>query len=194
MDMSAGSFVVTSAACRVAGGKWLGGHDLSGHVFLLAHASAFLWAELEPVVRGGWSGVENVVVGATLAVWWWMLLMTGVYFHTAVEKVSLRRRCGCVRCADGDVVHGIGCGVGALGVGVWIFVEERARGAGYTGRAGVLRGGSADDGNVFYVLRSPLPVWALHLLYVLYSIILDSFLPSACSSSPLGARVPGYPV
>jgi hypothetical protein len=88
MEMSRTKFVVTSAACRVQGGKWRGGHDLSGHVFLLTHASLFLWAELEPVVRReGWRKMEDAVVAATVAVWWWMLLMTGVYFHTAIEKV-----------------------------------------------------------------------------------------------------------
>ena len=40
----------TSAACKIAGGKWKGGHDISGHVFLLVLGSAFLWMEILPVV------------------------------------------------------------------------------------------------------------------------------------------------
>ncbi|KAH8144962.1 uncharacterized protein LAJ45_10982 [Morchella importuna] len=39
----------TSAACKLAGGRWRGGHDLSGHTFLLTHA------------RGGGRGCGGVV-------------------------------------------------------------------------------------------------------------------------------------
>jgi hypothetical protein len=41
---------VTAQACKVAGGQWKGGHDISGHVFLLVLGSAFLWLEFLPVV------------------------------------------------------------------------------------------------------------------------------------------------
>ncbi|MCJ1315773.1 hypothetical protein MMC15_001093 [Xylographa vitiligo] len=41
---------VTGAACKLAGGRWRGGHDISGHVFLLVLGSAFLWFEILPVV------------------------------------------------------------------------------------------------------------------------------------------------
>jgi hypothetical protein len=34
--------VVTAAACKTAGGAWHGGHDVSGHVFMLVLSSAFL--------------------------------------------------------------------------------------------------------------------------------------------------------
>lgn len=80
----------TSAACKVAGGRWRGGHDLSGHAFLLTHASLFLWSEVMPVflLEGGVGGWETGGVMALLAVWWWMLLMTGVYFHTWREKLT----------------------------------------------------------------------------------------------------------
>lgn len=95
--------VFTSAACKVAGGRWSGGHDLSGHTFMLTHASLFLWAEMLPrLLDGRWRG--NLVSGssslvtihwfgvhwftwALLGLWWWMLLMTSVYFHTWPEKV-----------------------------------------------------------------------------------------------------------
>ncbi|KAI9746975.1 MAG: hypothetical protein M1835_002282 [Candelina submexicana] len=42
--------VFTNAACKLAGGKWKGGTDISGHVFLLVLGSAFLWMEVLPVV------------------------------------------------------------------------------------------------------------------------------------------------
>lgn len=47
-DTSVGE-MVTSMACKAAGGKWKGGHDISGHVFLLVLATAFLMEEV------GWS-------------------------------------------------------------------------------------------------------------------------------------------
>lgn len=42
--------VFTHAACRLAGGAWKGGHDISGHVFLLVMGSAMLWFEILPTV------------------------------------------------------------------------------------------------------------------------------------------------
>ena len=42
--------VMTHAACRAIGGQWTGGHDISGHVFLLILGSAMLWLELLPAV------------------------------------------------------------------------------------------------------------------------------------------------
>lgn len=34
--------IMTAAACKAAGGAWKGGHDVSGHVFMLVLASSFL--------------------------------------------------------------------------------------------------------------------------------------------------------
>ncbi|KAL8914389.1 MAG: hypothetical protein Q9171_001019 [Xanthocarpia ochracea] len=90
---------VTGAACKIAGGKWKGGHDISGHVFILVLGSASLGLEVlgamvndsrtgsegkqERLGRWGW-GIVVGVVGMS----WWMLLMTAAYFHTWFEKVS----------------------------------------------------------------------------------------------------------
>jgi len=54
--------IVTHAACRLVGGQWKGGHDISGHVFLLILGSALLCFEVLPVVlrAKGWDG-ERVV-------------------------------------------------------------------------------------------------------------------------------------
>ncbi|KAI1335702.1 Fat storage-inducing transmembrane protein [Xylariaceae sp. FL0016] len=38
--------VLTATACRAAGGRWSGGHDISGHVFLLVLGSFFLVQEV----------------------------------------------------------------------------------------------------------------------------------------------------
>ncbi|KAK0666515.1 inositol phospholipid synthesis and fat-storage-inducing TM-domain-containing protein [Cercophora samala] len=45
--------VFTAAACKSAGGRWSGGHDISGHVFLLVLGSCFLLQEVGWVV-GRW--------------------------------------------------------------------------------------------------------------------------------------------
>ena len=42
-DLSA---IATGIACKAVGGRWKGGHDISGHVFLLVLSSAFLVLEL----------------------------------------------------------------------------------------------------------------------------------------------------
>lgn len=84
--------LVTSAACKLAKGHWKGGHDLSGHVFMLTHASLFLWSELMPTLQMGnakqWTHSATWAVGALLGLWWWMLVMTGVHFHTWREKIT----------------------------------------------------------------------------------------------------------
>lgn len=68
-DTSLGE-MVTSVACKAAGGRWKGGHDISGHVFLLVLSTAFLMEEVGWVVLrwSGWSNEERAVVmddGAT---------------------------------------------------------------------------------------------------------------------------------
>ncbi|KAK3368571.1 inositol phospholipid synthesis protein Scs3p [Podospora didyma] len=45
--------VFTAAACKAAGGRWAGGHDISGHVFLLVLGSFFLLQEV------GWVTVRR---------------------------------------------------------------------------------------------------------------------------------------
>ncbi|KAK3399181.1 inositol phospholipid synthesis and fat-storage-inducing TM-domain-containing protein [Sordaria brevicollis] len=47
---------VTAAACKAAGGRWTGGHDISGHVFLLVLGSAFLVQEVGWVVARHYLG------------------------------------------------------------------------------------------------------------------------------------------
>ena len=113
--MSDGREYFTAAACKLAGGKWKGGHDISGHVFLLVLGSAFLWMEILPVIAGREMRTvkrkEGVVITAdreaegekeredkearqglsvplvVAGLSWWMLLMTAAYFHTWFEKV-----------------------------------------------------------------------------------------------------------
>ncbi|KAK4977496.1 hypothetical protein LTR28_006634 [Elasticomyces elasticus] len=49
-SMSDAREALTHAACRLVGGEWKGGHDISGHVFILILGSAMLWFELLPAI------------------------------------------------------------------------------------------------------------------------------------------------
>ena len=56
--------IATGVACKAIGGSWRGGHDLSGHVFLLVLSSAFLWMEVLLVALRA-EGVWEEKVSAT---------------------------------------------------------------------------------------------------------------------------------
>ncbi|KAJ1643401.1 hypothetical protein LPJ64_004822 [Coemansia asiatica] len=101
-------------ACRAAGGWWSGGHDVSGHCFLLLHSALFLTEEVlgpllfarqhtaaQPTSSGSSSSSSDAmraarrarlgVVAATLALvalWTAMLFSTAAYFHGAREVAS----------------------------------------------------------------------------------------------------------
>ena len=113
----------SSISCKMAGGRWRGGHDISGHVFMLVLSSAFLLLELylsdahsahphvsdraaaavardmtaeERSAIGGWES-ENMAkfrmyaryfVWGVVALDLWMLMMTAIWFHTWMEKLS----------------------------------------------------------------------------------------------------------
>lgn len=47
----------THAACRLVGGRWHGGYDISGHVFILVLGSGMLWMEMLPFLFPGWKGL-----------------------------------------------------------------------------------------------------------------------------------------
>lgn len=49
-QMSKTTEYFTAQACKVNGGRWAGGHDISGHVFLLILGSALLWMEALPTI------------------------------------------------------------------------------------------------------------------------------------------------
>jgi len=50
VDMDDTRQFVTGVACKAVGGTWKGGHDISGHVFLLVLGSMFLFEEVLHVV------------------------------------------------------------------------------------------------------------------------------------------------
>lgn len=133
---ASGGDIFTGVACKAAGGQWRGGHDISGHVFLLVLGSYFLvqevgWVFLDHWRRGSAGPVsirdersvltadgavksaaveaERVAVSVehrissawdalalggkvatgVVAMSWWMLLMTAIFFHTWFEKVCI---------------------------------------------------------------------------------------------------------
>lgn len=67
---------LTAATCKFAGGQWKGGHDISGHVFLLILGSALLWFEFLPAL----TRVEGLRDGRRI------MLDDGKVATVAVEK------------------------------------------------------------------------------------------------------------
>jgi Inositol phospholipid synthesis and fat-storage-inducing TM len=60
---------VTGIACKAVGGKWRGGHDISGHVFLLVLGSMFLFEEaLHVVLKSARAKEERTIFMADGAV------------------------------------------------------------------------------------------------------------------------------
>jgi hypothetical protein len=113
----------SSTKCKAAGGHWRGGHDISGHVFMLVLSSASLIYELyiadshsahphvsprvaaklagdlteeERNAMGGWEseGQAKIRVYVRYFLWgvvaldFWMIMMTAIWFHTWLEKLS----------------------------------------------------------------------------------------------------------
>lgn len=80
----------SSSLCRNVGGKWIGGYDPSGHSFLLVLSSLYLWFELLPLlqVERKTISINIKLVLGLLVIWWWMFLMTSMYFHSFAEKVG----------------------------------------------------------------------------------------------------------
>jgi hypothetical protein len=70
------------------------GHDISGHVFLLAMSILFLADQLRSSFRsrpGTWSSSHKLAVGTNVVlvlVWLFAMYTTSVYFHTAFEKAT----------------------------------------------------------------------------------------------------------
>jgi hypothetical protein len=117
------SAIFTQITCKAVGGSWKGGHDISGHAFMLVLSSAFLLLELyvsdalsshphispkaaavvahdtideEKRELGGWESETQAKIRlwSRYFVWtvvgldFWMFLMTAIWFHTWLEKLS----------------------------------------------------------------------------------------------------------
>lgn len=107
-------FASNSATRKSIRAMWKGGHDISGHTFIMVLSSLLLLEDVAPylavLLRGSalaglfgkqptrgnagsvrWTRSAYVAVGASVglvALWSWMLLNTAIYFHTPQEKVS----------------------------------------------------------------------------------------------------------
>lgn len=95
--------IQSGMVCTGARGEyWRGGHDVSGHAFMMVHCSLFLFElilpllpTLFPILFTGpkikaHTGVKVVAYGAVamIGLSWWMLLMTNLFFHSPTEKLS----------------------------------------------------------------------------------------------------------
>lgn len=108
----------SATACKASGGRWHGGHDLSGHVFMLVLSSAFLLYELyltdnhdhsqqlsastptdkqpdsttlrslDPQNQAKLRVYARYFLYAVVALDGLMLLTTAIWFHTWLEKVN----------------------------------------------------------------------------------------------------------
>ncbi|ETN38097.1 uncharacterized protein HMPREF1541_07721 [Cyphellophora europaea CBS 101466] len=115
--------IASATYCKAKGGRWRGGHDISGHIFMLVLSSACLVYELyiadshsahphvspaaaaklahdltdeERKAVGGWESetAARVRMYARYFLWGvvaldvWMIMMTAIWFHTWLEKLS----------------------------------------------------------------------------------------------------------
>ncbi|GAA5857685.1 hypothetical protein JCM1840_000865 [Sporobolomyces johnsonii] len=95
-------------ACTGQPGEyWRGGHDVSGHAFMMLHCALFLFELVHPLLPSllpayftatspeararklpravkvtAWAAI------GVMALCWWMLLMTSLFFHSPAEKLS----------------------------------------------------------------------------------------------------------
>lgn len=101
---------LTAVACKASGGKWRGGHDISGHVFLLTLGSAMLMNEvLWPVARwAGWFAEERCVV-----------MNDGAVKGAGVEAET---GMGAGRNAESVLGYGGKFAVGVLGLNLWMLL------------------------------------------------------------------------
>lgn len=79
-DMGDTREFITAATCKAVGGTWKGGHDISGHVFLLIMGSSLLWLEFLPAL----TRLEGLRDGRLIT------LSDGKVASVAVEKELLR--------------------------------------------------------------------------------------------------------
>lgn len=108
---------ITSRQCRSIRGQWYGGHDPSGHVYLLTLSCSFLVGEVFTffsaadlvqryrqltseagrlvaegkyieLVKYVFSNDACLILALLVVLWYWMLLMTSIHFHSVLEKLA----------------------------------------------------------------------------------------------------------
>ena len=89
----------SSAKCRQFGGYWQGGHDPSGHVFLLTSMIILIISELHQTHMYGknqdvskrwllWQRVARAMCWLLIIMWSFQLLVTCTLYHTPLEKAA----------------------------------------------------------------------------------------------------------
>ncbi|KAH7350426.1 inositol phospholipid synthesis and fat-storage-inducing TM-domain-containing protein [Pyrenochaeta sp. MPI-SDFR-AT-0127] len=108
-DMSDTREFLTAATCKAVGGSWKGGHDISGHVFLLILGSSLLWLEFLPAL----TRVEGLRDGRLIT------LLDGKVASVAVEKELVK--------AEGDATaRGVKFALGVAGLMWWMLLMTAA--------------------------------------------------------------------
>jgi len=100
---------IGSNLCKQIKGHWIGGHDPSGHVFLLVLGSLMIWFEILQInvfkefkiliksLQETEKKFEKfkillnssiILSFGLLWLWWWMLLITSIHFHSFIEQIS----------------------------------------------------------------------------------------------------------
>jgi hypothetical protein len=108
-DMSDTREFITSATCKAVGGTWKGGHDISGHVFLLILGSSLLWLEFLPAL----TRVEGLRDGRLIT------LEDGKTASVAVEKER-------VKAEDDATARGVKFALGVAGLMWWMLLMTAA--------------------------------------------------------------------
>jgi len=108
-DMSNTREYITAATCKAVGGTWKGGHDISGHVFLLILGSSLLWLEFLPAL----TRVEGLRDGRLIT------LPDGKVATVAVEKELVKE--------EGEATaRGVKFALGVAGLMWWMLLMTAA--------------------------------------------------------------------
>ncbi|KAF2009234.1 hypothetical protein BU24DRAFT_428777 [Aaosphaeria arxii CBS 175.79] len=110
-EMSDTREYITAATCKAVGGTWKGGHDISGHVFLLILGSALLWFEFLPAL----TRAEGLRDGRRIA------LSDGKIASVAVEKEQDDDAK-----EEGEMKQGIKFSVGVAALMWWMLLMTAA--------------------------------------------------------------------
>lgn len=109
VDMSDAREFITAATCKAVGGTWKGGHDISGHVFLLILGSSLLWLEFLPAL----TRMEGLRDGRLIT------LNDGKTASVAVEKEEVK--------TEGDATaRGVKFALGVAGLMWWMLLMTAA--------------------------------------------------------------------
>jgi len=108
------STLATAAACRLAGGTWFGGHDISGHVFLLVLGSAFLGFEMFPMMLK-WQGIKEKRI---------IKVADGMYKNAATEHQ--KSIVGTSRYQEIEGTRALEFVAGVFGLSLWMLLMTAA--------------------------------------------------------------------